>query len=55
MEEYSDLGGILTPTGVVTTTRGQRVSATRLASVEANVEIPEERFDLPEAVQVLLE
>ena len=55
MEEYSDLGGILTPTRVVTTTRGQRVSVIGLASVEANVEIPEERFDLPEAVRVLLE
>jgi hypothetical protein len=54
MEEYSDLGGILTPTRVVTTTRGQRVSVLRLESVEANVEIPDERFDLPEAVRALL-
>ena len=55
MEEYSDLGGILMPTRVVTTMMGQRVSVVRLASVETNVEIPDERFDLPEAVQALLE
>lgn len=52
-EEYADLGGILTPTKVVTTAPGQRTVLT-FTSVEANVEIPDERFALPENVQALL-
>ena len=55
MEEYSDLGGILTPTRVVTTTGDRRISIVRFTSVEANLEIPDERFDFPEAVRALLE
>lgn len=54
MEEYSDFAGVLTPSIVVATTMGQRVSVVRLSSVQVNVEVPDERFDLPEAVQVLL-
>lgn len=52
-EEYADLGGILTPTRVVTIAPGQRTVIT-FTSVEANVEIPDERFALPEGVQALL-
>lgn len=54
LEEYADLGGVLTPTRVVTTMMGQRVSVIRLASVETNVEIPDEQFALPDAVQALV-
>jgi hypothetical protein len=54
MEEYAELAGILTPTRVVTTMMGQRVSVIRFTSAEANVEIPDERFDLPEAVKALV-
>jgi len=53
-EEYANLGGILTPTRVVSTAPGQRTVLT-FTSVEANVEIPDERFALPENVQALLE
>jgi hypothetical protein len=54
MEEYQQLGGTLTPTRVVTTMMGQRVSVIRFTSAETNVEIPDERFDLPEAVKALV-
>jgi hypothetical protein len=53
-EEYANLGGILTPTRVVTVAPGQR-SVITFTSVEANVEIPDERFDPPESVQALLQ
>jgi hypothetical protein len=52
-EEYADLGGILTPTRIVSSAPGQRTVLT-FTSVEANVEIPDERFAPPENVQALL-
>lgn len=52
-EEYSNLDGILTPSRIVTTAQGQR-TVLAFTSVEANVEIPDDRFALPESVQALL-
>lgn len=52
-EGYADLSGVLTPTRVVTMAQGQRTVLT-FTSVETNVEIPDERFDLPEGVKALL-
>jgi hypothetical protein len=52
-EEYAELGGILTPIRVVTRAPGQQ-SVLTFTSVEANVEIPDERFAFPESVQALL-
>ena len=52
-EEYSELKGILTPTRLVQMAAGQRIVIT-VTSLEANVEIPAERFALPEGVQALL-
>jgi hypothetical protein len=54
IEGYSDAGGILTARRVVVRQAGQQ-SVINITSVEANAEIPDERFDLPEAVQALLE
>lgn len=53
LEEYKEVEGILTPTRMVQMAAGQRIVMT-FTSFEANVEIPDEQFDLPEAVQALL-
>ncbi len=53
LEEYKEVEGILTPTRVVQMAAGQRIVMT-FTSLEANVEIPAERFDPPESVQALL-
>ena len=52
-EEYAERGGILTPGRVVTTAPGQRTVMT-FTSIEANVDIPDERFTPPENVQALI-
>jgi len=52
-EAYSDVEGFLTPTRIVSMGAGQR-TVVNITSLEANVEIPDERFDLPEGVQALL-
>jgi hypothetical protein len=52
-EEYSELKGILTPTRLVQMAAGQRVVIT-VTSLETNVDIPDERFVLPEGVQALI-
>lgn len=52
-EEWSEVDGIRLPRRVVTTSAGQR-SIINFTSLESNVEIPDERFALPEAVQALL-
>jgi len=54
VEEYQDFGGVLTPSRLVMMQLGQRIVIT-VTSAEANVEIPDERFDLPEAVQAILQ
>jgi hypothetical protein len=53
VEDYQDFGGVLTPSRLVMMQLGQRIVIT-VTSAEANVEIPDERFDLPEAVQAIL-
>jgi hypothetical protein len=53
LEAYAGVEGILTPTRVVQMAAGQRIVMT-FTSLETNVEIPDERFDLPEGVQALL-
>ena len=53
-EAYAEHDGILSPTRVVTTGAGQRTVIT-FTSMEANVEIPDERFDPPENVKALLQ
>ena len=52
-EEYSEFDGILTPSRIVTLNSGQRIIID-VASLDANVDIPDERFALPEAVKALL-
>jgi hypothetical protein len=52
-EEYSDFDGILSPSRLVMLNAGQRIVMT-FTSGEANVDIPDERFDLPEPVQAIL-
>lgn len=52
-EEYMDFGRIRAASRFVVRQAGQQTVIT-LTSVETNVEIPDERFDLPEAVQALL-
>lgn len=54
VDEYSDFGGVLTPSRLSVNQAGSLVVIT-LNSAEANVDIPDERFDPPEAVQALLE
>lgn len=54
VQEYSDVGGVSMPTKTLVDSAGTLVVVT-YASSEANVEIPDARFDLPEAVQALLE
>ena len=53
LEEYKEVEGILTPTRMVQMAAGQRIVMT-FTSFEANVEIPDERFDPPASVQALL-
>ena len=53
MSEYKEFEGILAPTKVVETAAGQTITIT-VDSMEMNVDIPDERFDLPEAVKALL-
>ena len=53
-EEYADLNGVFGPTRIVTMTSGQRV-VIGITSMEANVDIPDERFALPEGVQAILQ
>jgi hypothetical protein len=52
--EYSDFGGVLTPSRLAVSQVGQQIKVT-IDSAEVNVDIPDERFDLPDAVQALLE
>jgi hypothetical protein len=52
-EEYSRTEGILAPKRVVQMAAGQRI-VMNFTALEANVEIPDEQFAPPEAVQVLL-
>jgi hypothetical protein len=51
--EYKDFGGILSPNKLIQKAAGQDITIT-VDSVEVNVDIPDERFDLPEAVQALV-
>ena len=53
MSEYKEFEGILSPTKLIETVAGQTITIT-MVSMEANTDIPDERFDLPEAVQALL-
>lgn len=53
MSEYKEFEGVLSPTKLIQTVAGQTITIT-IVSMEANVDIPDERFDLPEAVQALL-
>lgn len=53
MLEYKELGGVLSPTKIIQKAAGQDIAIT-IDSVEANADIPDERFDLPEAVQALV-
>jgi hypothetical protein len=53
MSEYKEFEGVLSPTKMNQIVAGQTIAVT-VDSVETNVDIPNERFDLPEAVQALL-
>ena len=53
MSEYKEFGGVLSPTKIVQKAAGQEIAIT-VDSMEVNVDIPDERFDLPEAVQALV-
>jgi hypothetical protein len=53
MSEYKEFDGVLAPTKMVETVAGQSIAIT-IDSVEANVDIPDERFNLPEAVKALV-
>jgi len=53
MSEYKEFEGILAPTKMIETVAGQKIAIT-IDSVETNVDIPDERFNLPEAVQALV-
>ena len=53
MSEYREFGGVLSPTKLVQTAAGQIINIT-IDSMEINVDIPDERFNLPEAVQALM-
>ena len=54
VEDYRSFGAIRAPGRIVVRQAGQQ-TVINITSIEANVEIPDERFDLPEAVQALLE
>ena len=54
IDDYTDFDGILTPSRTTMSQVGTQVVIT-VSSVEANVDIPDERFVPPEAVQALLE
>ncbi len=53
MSEYREFEGVLSPTRMIQKAAGQNVNIT-VDSVEINADIPDERFDLPEAVQALV-
>ena len=53
MSDYREFGGVLSPTKMIQKAAGQDIAVT-VDSVEVNVDIPDERFDLPEAVQALV-
>jgi zinc protease len=53
MLEYKEFGGVLYPTRLNQNAAGQNITIT-IDSVEINEDIPDERFDLPEAVQALV-
>lgn len=54
VDNYTDFGGILTPSKTTVNQAGNQVIIT-LSSAETNVDIPDERFTPPDAVQALLE
>jgi hypothetical protein len=54
VDDYSDFGGILTPSKTTVNQAGNQIIIT-LNSAETNVDIPDERFAPPEAVQALLQ
>lgn len=54
VNEYQNLGGILAPSKVTINQAGQSFTVTTL-SVEANADIPAERFEFPADIQALLE
>lgn len=51
--EYREFEGVLYPVRVIQKAVGQNITGT-IESVEINVDIPDEQFDLPEAVQALV-
>ncbi len=51
--DYRNLGGVLRPTHEVQSVAGQQIEL-RLDAAEVNVDIPAERFQLPEGVSALL-
>jgi carboxyl-terminal processing protease len=53
MSEYKEFEGVLSPTKMVQNAAGQTINIS-IDSVQVNVDIPDERFDLPEAVQALV-
>ncbi len=53
VSEYKAFEGVLSPTKLIETVAGQSITMT-IDSMEMNVDIPDERFDLPEAVRALL-
>jgi hypothetical protein len=53
MSEYREFEGVLSPTKMIQKAAGQNIAIT-VDSVEVNADIPDERFDLPEAVQALV-
>jgi predicted alpha/beta superfamily hydrolase len=50
MSEYKEFGGVLFPTKITQKAAGQDITRT-VDSVEINVDIPDGRFDLPEAIK----
>jgi len=54
VEEYTDFGGIQTPSRMSINQAGNRVIVT-VSSVEANVDIPDEEFAFPDEIQALIE
>ncbi|MEJ2245167.1 MAG: hypothetical protein P8Y80_03620 [Acidobacteriota bacterium] len=53
MLEYKEFEGVLSPTRLIQNAAGQNITIT-VDSLETNVDIPDERFNLPEAVQALV-
>ena len=53
IQEYREIEGVLYPVKMIQKGAGQTITLT-IESVEINTDIPEERFNLPEAVQALV-